>query len=483
MKTLFIKTLGIQYTGVSTLFTDILTVLSVAELGFSTAIAYALYRPLSDNDTLQISKIMNVYKWVYRCVAGGILLMGICCIPFLGFLVKDVPDIKENIALIFFLFVFKTSCSYLLIYKATLLEANQQKNIVHKISIVFLVYSTTIESVILLVFNNYLLYLIISVINEILKNFIISKYSEKKFPLLKQPCTEKLSKPERKEMFGNVRALALYKISWALQKGLDSIVISALLGTGMVGFLSYYKLIVNNIDRLFGQVFEAMKPSVGNLAASETPDKQHEVFNFMSVASFAIGNFISVALLVLINPFIEIWLGKEYLLGMDIVCILTVNTYILTMVRPYECFRLANGLFVQGKYRPVIMFIINLGLAIPFAWWWGIFGVLLATVVSRVTTHVWYDPWLIYKHVFHRPFINYILKRSLYLCIVAANCAATFFVCCFINTGAIYVDFIIKFFICTLLPNGIFWLLFHKTPEFKQGKMYVKSLIKRKKKI
>lgn len=240
--------------------------------------------------------------------------------------------------------------------------------------------------------------------------------------MLKSKNRENLSAVERKEIFKNVRALAIYKISGAFQRGVDSVIISAMLGTSLVGFLSYYKMIVNHVDSLFGQVFEAIKPSVGNLAASESGERQYTVFKKMCFLSFVIGNFIAVSLVTLLNPFITLWLGNEYLLGMDVVIMLVADIYIITMVRPYESFRNANALFVQGKYRPAVMVVLNFVLSVIFADKWGVSGILFATVVARLLTHVWYDPWLIYRKVFHEPFLQYIKMKTLYLLTVVVNC-------------------------------------------------------------
>ena len=406
IKTILIKNLGIQYTGVSALFTDILTVLSVAELGFGTAVSYALYRPLYEKDDIQIAKLMRLFQQIYRIVFSVIVAAGIVCLIFLTYIVKDVPDIKENIHIIFIFFILKTAVSYLFVYKATLLEANQEKHIVSAVGIVICVLTTVLEAAAIAVFESYIGYLTVMVTMVIVQNVTISLVANHRYPMLKSECREGLSLTERKEIFRNVRALAIYKISGALQRGVDSVIISAMLGTSLVGFLSYYKMIVNHVDSLFGQVFEAMKPSVGNLAASENSERQYTVFKKMCFLSFAIGNFIAVSLITLLNPFIALWLGSNYLLGMNIVILLTADIYIITMVRPYESFRNANALFVQGKYRPAVMVILNIVLSIGLAYKWGLAGILFATVAARLLTHVWYDPWLVYRNVFHKLFLQ-----------------------------------------------------------------------------
>ena len=479
MKTILIKNLGIQYTGVSALFTDILMVLSVAELGFSTAISYALYRPLHEKDDIRIAKLMRLYQKIYRIVFSVIIAAGIVCLIFLKYIVNNVPDIKENIHIIFIFFVLKTAVSYLFVYKATLIEANQEKHIVSAIGIVVCVLTTILEAVAITVFKSYIGYLIVMVTMVIVQNVVISLVVNHRYPMLKTECNENLSLPERKEIFKNVRALAIYKISGALQRGVDSVIISAMLGTSLVGFLSYYKMIVNNVDSLFAQVFESIKPSVGNLAASENSERQYTVFKKMCFLSFVIGNFISVSLITLLNPFITLWLGSNYLLGMNIVIMLTADIYIITMVRPYESFRNANALFVQGKYRPAIMVILNIVLSVALANKWGLFGILFATVVARLLTHVWYDPWLIYRKVFHKPFSQYIKMKIFYLSTVILNCALVYAVCNIISFSNHWVEFCSKALLCVFLPNIVLIALFHNNNEFKALYAYARGLFKR----
>ncbi len=479
MKTVLIKNLGIQYTGVSALFTDILTVLSVAELGFGTAVSYALYRPLYEKDDAQIAKLMRLYQKIYRIIFSVIVAAGIVCLIFLKYIVKDVPDIKENIHIIFIFFILKTAVSYLFVYKATLLEANQEKHIVSAVGIVVCVLTAILEAVTVAVFKSYIGYLAVMVTMVIVQNVIISLVANHRYPMLKTECNESLSLHERKEIFKNVRALAIYKISGALQRGVDSVIISAMLGTSLVGFLSYYKMITNNVDSLFGQVFEAIKPSVGNLAASENSQRQYTVFKKMCFLSFAIGNFISVSLITLLNPFITLWLGNSYLLGMDIVIILVADIYIITMVRPYESFRNANALFVQGKYRPAVMVILNIILSIGLADKWGLFGVLFATVAARVLTHVWYDPLLLYRKVFHKPFLQYIKMKIVYLLTVIFNCVLVYEICNIISFSNQWVEFFLKALLCVFIPNIVLIALFHNNDEFKALYAYAHELLKR----
>ena len=477
MKSVFIKYLGIQYTGVSALFTDLLAILSMGELGFSTAISYALYRPLYEKNEAQILKLMHLYKRIYRVVFAVVLTAGLICLVFLRFFIKDVPDIQESIHLIFIFFVLKTAISYLFVYKATLLEANQEKNVLSIVGIAVRILGTGVEIAVIVITGNYLYYLAVSLVTVILQNTVISYVADKKHPVLKKPCPEELSREEKGEIFKNVRALAIYKVCATLQRNVDSIIISIMLGTAQVGFLSCYRMIAGNVDNLFGQIFEAIKSGVGNLAVSESTAHQHGVFRKMCFASFVIGNFITVSLLVLTNPFISLWLGEEYLLGMDVVLFLAADVYILAMERAYENFREAHALFVPGKYRPAIMIAVNVILSVWLAKDMGIAGVLLATVLARLVTHVWYDPWLLYRRIFHKPFAPYLREKLLYALAVAADCALVYSVCNLISVSEPGLAFVIKVLCCAVLPNVFVIVFFHGNQQFKVLYQDIKRLI------
>lgn len=479
VKTAFIRFMGIQYAGMSALFVDILGVLSLAELGFGMAISYALYAPLHTGDEKRIIKLLNYYKKIYRVVAAVVFGGGLICLPFLGVLIKDAPDIKENLALVFILFVLKTVASYLFIYKTTLLEANQEKNIISIVGIISTLIGTGAEVFAIAFLKNYVLYLVISVLVILFRNIAVSFVAEKRFCFLKGMDNETLTKEERKEITKDVAAVSIYKIGGTIQISADSIVISAMLGTVSVGLLSCYKLITSNVDRLFGQIFESMRASVGNLAVSADEHHQNVVFDRMCFLSFIIGNFICCATFNLITPFINIWLGKEYILGIEVVSMLVLDAYILTMTRPYENFRIANRLFHKGKYRPIFMTIINVILSIWFGKLWGIFGVLLATVIARVSTHVWYDPWLIYHYVFKKGYGKYLLTKAKYLLIIVFNCAIIYIGFSFVNISNIYIDFAARSIVSLVLPSVIVYALYRKSEEMNGLKRYIKNLIKK----
>lgn len=493
LRTVFIYTLGIQYNGVAGLFNDILFMFSLAELGINRAIAFALYKPLANKDEDAIARIMKFYKVVYRIIAGVIMLAGILMLPFLQYLVKDVPDIKESIHLIFILFVIQSASSYLFIYKATLLEANQQKRIVSYVNIVATIVQVICESAILIVFKEYLLYLVFSIVCTLAKNIIISYLAEKQFPVLKVKSVGPLTKEEAKQIKADIGATAIYNVSNVAVQTTDTIVTAAFFPTTIVGILSNYRLITNTLNTLISQISASCVPSIGNLAVTATKERLHKLHNQLSFIMFMIGNFVSATLITILNPFIEhIWLDEQYLFIMPTVIVIVFNLYLCVMQYPNTAYRNSNGLFVQGRVRPAVMAVINVVLSITLAnvfskygAQWGVFGILLATPVSRLLTETWFDPYVVYKYVFRTKMNKYLISRLLYFIVTVSSCFATCFASQWVvktlSVTDVYLSFAIGVLCSCVIPNAIMLVLFFRTTVFKESVSMVLSALRKKK--
>jgi len=475
LRTVFIRTLGIQYTGVSSLFTDILTVLSLAELGIGSAITYALYRPLAERDERQIASLMRFFKKAYRAVAAAVLAFGLCLIPFLGLIVKDVPDIRESTSLIYILFLINSAASYLLIYKSALFTANQRKYIASGIEILISLLKTAVQCICLYAFRDYILFLAITILATVAQNVAISVRADKEYPFLERR-KGKIGGEESRGILRDIRALAMYQVSGVVLNSADSIIISAVINTVSVGLVSNYKLIIASVDAVVRQFFLAIEPSIGNLAVSTDEERQYDTFRATQFVAFWVTCFCSVSFFTLCNPFMDLWLGREYLMSGWIVFALVLNFYMTMMARAVASFRTANGLFVQGQFRPVIMALINVALSVPLAYTNGVFGVLIATAVSRAVTQVWYDARLVYRRVFHKPARRYAALYAGYMAVTAACCAAVAFLCRAIPAGNRYLSFTIDACLCVLVPNIIVVLVYGRTEEYQKIRQVAKGI-------
>ena len=482
MRTVFIYSLGIQYTGVSSVFTDILTMLSLSELGIGTAIATALYEPLKYNDKDKIQKLMKFYRIAYRFIAAITMCIGIALLPFLKYLITDVPDISENISIIFILYIIKTSTSYLMIYKTTLLNADQKQYIIKMLETICIVVRYIIEIICLLVFKQYMIYLVIEIIAIIIQNYIVTQRAHKEYPYAFKKTTKNLEKKEIKSLFRDIKGLSMYQISSSIGNSIDNIMVSSFISTTVVGMLSNYTLIRKQIENIVKQFFSAVIPSIGNLAAEKDIEKQYIIFNRILYLSFIMVNFCSVSLFVIFNPFIKLWLGKEYLLNINIPFIIALDFFLYIILQAIASFRTANGLFVKGQYRPLVTTGMNIILTIIFIKKLGVFGAILATVLCRIFTQ-WYDPFILFKYIFKKPFKYFYLKYWCYIILYLSGSLITFNIANLFLWENTFFDVLIKCLICIIIPN-IWALIFtFKTDEFKYFKELIESKLKKTSKL
>lgn len=477
LRSVFIYTLGIQYTGVSSVFTDILTMLSLSELGISTAIATALYKPLHDKDNEKMQRLMNFYKSAYRYIAFFIIIIGVILVPFLDKIVTNVPDIKENIKIIFIFYIIKTAFSYLLIYKTTILRADQKQYIIANKELLCFVIRYVIEIVFLILTKNFMIYLIVEIVATIIQNYIITQKAVKQYPEVFEKNNNRLTKTEKKKLFKDIKGLSMYQISATIGNSIDNVLISGFIGTDLVGIVSSYTLIRKQIELILKQFFNAVIPSIGNLAAEENVDKQFMIFNRLFYISFFMVNFCSVSMFVIFNPFITAWLGKNYILSEQIVFVIAFDSFLYILLQAVASFRNANGLFVKGQFRPLCTAVINVILSIVLIKQLGIFGTILATIIARLITQ-WYDPYILFKSVFNKKFIYFYLKYLSYILIFGISCCITYMVGNIYNAENIILNILYKSICCLIIPNLIVIICTFRTSEFSFVIRTIKDKIK-----
>lgn len=515
MRSVFIATLGAEYTGISSLFTDLLHLLSFAELGISSAIAYSLYKPIAEGDNRKISALMQFYKSAYRIVALAVLVMGLAMIPFMDILVPaekigaEVRDeVSKHLILIFMLYVANSAVSYLQVYKATLLSAHQERRKISWIQMIMAFVKLVVECAILLIMHKvvtenriiiYLTYLIAGIIITRVTNGIISAYTTKRYPEVDYNTKERLSKEEKKKLYKDVGALMIYKVCHEVNVSLDSIITSAMFGTLYVGYVSNYRLVTNKVRVVIMQFFNSATPSLGNLAAEKDAEYQYKTFRSLQFMSFWVACFCATSFVALLNPFIYLWLrNAEFVLSLWLPIVLVAVFYSHIIMAPVNSLRTANGLFVQGKYRPIFLCVVNVAFSIGLGYLlgnggkdpvMGIVGIKLATLISHIATSHWYDPMLIYKHVFKKPLKSYFITIGGQL-VIAIGCGVITYGLGWLLFGSghptdgfagifpnmpLFVAFIIKGILCLVVPNAIVWLVYRKTEEYKHVSKVIKD--------
>lgn len=476
-RTYFVKLLGSEYLGLNGLFTNVISMLNIAELGVGSAITYSLYKPLALKNERKISIIMSIYKRLYYTIGSIIFGIGIILIPFLNLFINEKNN--KNIKFIFLLFLIETTMSYLLGYKRTLLEADQKIYILKLVNFIQQVVSNIGTIVILALTKNYILYLMMRITVHIIENIFIIKIVNNKYSYINDKNIEcDFSKEDKENLIKNVKALFLHRIGGYFIFSTDNLIISTFISLSTVGIFSNYTLIIEAVNGVIKQIINNISASYGNLIVKENDEKKYEVYNKIMFLNFWIGGFSAVSLLCLLNPFIELWLGKEFLLNINIVIIMVVNFYILSMRMSINIPRVSGGVFFNDRYACIIEATINILTSIILVKKIGIIGVLLGTTITTISVQFITVPYLCYKYIFKKPLIEYYIKYLKYFLITLIVVIISYLICFITISNNEYINFMYKVFICVVIPNLIFIITYNRTDEFKYYLNLLKMILK-----
>lgn len=465
VRTVFIWYLGKEYLGLNGLFNNILTLLSISELGIGTSIVYNLYKPIAENNIDKIKSYMKLYKTCYTAISLFIAVIGISFIPFLDFFMAEKPNIPENYVLIYLLFLSNSSLSYLFTYKRSLIIANQKLSIVN-VYIMKIRFLTSILQIIgLIVFSNYILYLVLMILGTIITNISISNKCNKLYPYIKENAIS-LKKHEILSLFKDVKAMVLYRFCDNFMSGTDSLFISKFIDIAVVGLYSNYTVITNTIRNILTKIFESITASIGNLNATACIEKKKEIFFIHNFAAFWLNAISSIAIFCILPTFIELWIGNSYLLPQNTLFAIIVLFYLVGILIPVSQYRYATGLFRYGQIRAIIMPLLNLLFSYLLVIRFGLVGIFIGTIIARLVIQVWYDPLIVFKYNLNTGLGVFYKKNLIYILSTIIVGSITYFITTLVNSNNIIVNFTYKIIICIITPNLFFLLLFHNTKEF-----------------
>ncbi len=471
----FVLLLGKEYLGVSGLFTDILSMLSLAELGFSVSITYSLYRPVAQEDIPLIKSLMRLYRRVYRGVFVIVLAAGLSLTPFLDFFVKEMPENIPNISLIYVLNVVNASVSYLFAYKSTLLFVYQKKYIDSLIRTAVSVIAAVAQIGVLLITGNYVFYLFIAIGAALTQNVLISVKTDRLYPYLKEKDISPLPVEILHDIRRNVGAMILHRIGAVAIFSTDNILISKFVGIGTTGLYSNYVMIRGFLNVMVNAMFNAITPALGNLNATETEQNRQAAFRRLNFFSAWLFGWMSICLLWLYDPFIRIWLGGNYLLPRPVVLIIVINFYVNSMRIPVANTKSVMGLFWDERYKSILEPPLNLAVSILLAQRWGIFGILAGTLISTMALPFWVEPLGLYRHGLKQPIGEYFLRYLGHLLLTAAAGGLTGLACSAAGEGLF--GFVLRLLFCILIPNAVYLAVYCRTSEFCFMKEMAKQII------
>lgn len=468
---IFIRTMSQEYLGIGGLFTNILTILSLAELGVTDALNYAMYEPVKNGDIALVRSVLGLCRKYYYRIGIAVLVIGSLFMPFLPALLSDIPDDMPFFYLYYLLFVMHSGISYFFSYKRTLLFCQQRQYLISGAQTVSQIILMLVQAWALIFTKSYALYLFAVIVMNVAENLMISQIADREYPWILEKNEEPIPQEMRQQIIKNTFAMLVHKIAWVVLTATDNLLIARFVSLAAVGAYSNYTLLVGRLTDFVKRIFSGMLASVGNLVLSEEKEYVECVFQRMLFLNFWIYSFCTVGLLCLIQPFIKIFAGESYLLGTGTVLVILANFYILGMRETVLSFWSAAGVFSKDRYKPVIESMLNLGLSVWLGRKYGITGILIGTLLSVGVVAFWIEGYLVYKHLFHKRIWGYAGRQIGYLGITIFMGGVTWWMCSKVAANGVG-SFLFRAVICLVLPNGMIWGMFHKTEEGK----YYKSL-------
>lgn len=468
MRTAMIYFMGIQYLGLNSLFSSILQVLNLAELGVGNALVFSMYKPIAENDAEKICGLMNLYKRLYRMIGMVILAIGMILLPFVPKLIHgDVPK-NLNIYVLYLLYLATTVLSYwLFAYKNALLTAHQREDVISKVTILTNTIQYALQLAVIIGTGNYYLYLIVYLGTQILTNIITAITSDHFYPEYR--AEGELDRSTRADIMHRIRDLFTSKIGAVVLNSADTIVISAFLGLTVLAVYQNYFFIVTAVIGFLLVVFQSCMAGIGNSLIVETEEKNFEDLKIFTFLIVWISGWCMTCFLCLFQPFMNIWVGKKLELGMPVVCCICLYFYLYEINQLLNTYKDAAGIWHQDRFRPLATALTNLGMNLMTVKYWGLYGVMLSTVLSMMLIGM---PWLLhnlFSVLFdHRHLKEYIALVFRYSFVAFLLCGITFFPCSQIHVGK-WMTLLIRAVICIILPNLLYFALYRKTKEFERS--------------
>ncbi|PKL31556.1 hypothetical protein CVV43_01650 [Candidatus Saccharibacteria bacterium HGW-Saccharibacteria-1] len=474
----FASTLSLEYMGINGLFTNITTMLGIVELGLGSAIIFHLYKPIKDKDEHQITSLLNFYRNGYRVVAALIAMLGLAILPFITLITGEVT-INENIYIIFILFIIDIICSYLLTYKRSLLYADQKNYIINMAHLGYVAIMNSAQIVWLISTHNYYGYLLIKIIVRILENTVLTLIINKRYQFNINKDSNQIEISTRNDIIKKIKGLFFHKIGTFIVFGSDNIIISIFLGIRTVGLFNNYYIIISAIQSVNNQIFGAITTTIGNLVASDNEEKLFITYRRMGFINFWIASIMSLGFLLAANPFMTLWLGKQYLLTNSVVIALSINLFLQIMRSSNNSFKEAAGIFHEDRLIPIYESLINITASIIFLRYFGLAGVFMGTIVSNAFILFYSYPKFIYKKLFDKNYVQYFKELLLYIILASITAAISVVTLKALTIESITTQLAAAVLAALILPSLVLAIFYRKSEELNYFKRIAKKVLRK----
>ena len=466
VRTVFIRRLGRDYLGITGLFTDIMWILDLANLRIPEAIILSMYKPLAEDNKPKVLALMYLLRKTFLIISVTILTLGLMTLPLLKFIIKDPPNIPENFSVLFLFYLFEIVAIYAIIYKRNIIYADQKnyilsiyRNVAHFIQII-------IQIIVLLKVRNFYVFVSIQVIVTLIMNFMLSAKADRMYPFIKEKSTYKLNTEEISEIKVNIKSMFIYGLGSVSLIGVDSILVSSIVGIGILGLCSNYMLVINSVKALIDQSMIGFTASIGNLNVKKDPEASETTFNQVNFIVFMVTSFFAVNLAASLNTLISIWLGESYMIAQAVVISLVLRFYIQSTQYATFTFRSTLGLLKKKRFIPLYTAAVNIVSSIIMGRFFGVAGIFFASSIAIFFFTILPEALLLYKDIFGKSSITFFIRYFGYIIFMAGN---------YFITGKIidqlpytgWTNFFLRAILGALISFSIFILVFFRDKNFR----------------
>lgn len=481
VRKVFLTQLGEELLSVNSLFSDIIGVMSIFELGIGTAIIFSLYKPFADDDRIKVKGYLDYYQKFYRRVGLVILLVGVLLVPFISRFVKS-DMVIPYLGGYFILYLSNTVLSYFFTYKTCILQVAQEGYKVTLATTLSKLVISIFQIFVLIKYQNYYAYLVLEIIVNLVYYVLINSYIDKRYAWLSKTNGE-IEKSEEENLIKNIKAMFMHKIGSLVINSTDSLVIANFVSLISVGQFKSYRMVIAAVETLTWKGMSGIIASIGNLIAEADEDSIYQVHKRLFFLNFWAVSFIIISLFNTLNQFIALWLGVDQLLDSFTFIVILLNCYFSLMRSSVESFKEGAGVYHEDRYAPLAESIINLVASIILVQWIGLPGVFLGTMISNLAVVFWVKPLVVYRHLFKRPVVDYFMTYFKYILIgmiplmISAWLTAPFKYT--YTMGAFTINVVINIVVINMFYLIIFWNN-HEFDYFKRILIKIGSGLHRK---
>lgn len=473
-QTVFIKILSAEYLGLNGVFSNVLQFLSLAELGIGGAITFSLYQPLAEKDENMIRAIMRLYKTIYTVIGAIILVGGIVTSYFLDYFIT-APTSLGNIQILFILFLMNSVVSYFFAYRRTLLIADQRGYVDSLNQGLFKILQVVLQSVFLIMTKQYAVFLVIQIFTTILSNYRVYSQTNKLYGFLKNKNEyQKIPRDVVSKLKKNAVGAFSSKIGTIIMFGTSNILISKFIGLAAVGVYSNYMLLLNSVSGLLNRALNSVSATIANYIHSREPKKTNEkFFDYMYVVNFFSLMF-GFVLAVVLNPFINLWLGENFKLSEFTVALLIFNWVLNLMRNTVLSFMTAYGTYWETRWKSVAEALTNLvvGVILISTTTMVVNAVIVASIIVGIGINAWSEPYILLKKNISFNKRKYVMRYGFYVSIAIDISLLTIYSPVHVKSNLLIIVF------ASVVSVLIFTILFMLvTMQFEENKRFRKMFM------